>query len=106
DEDLLKDAELAMYRAKRSGPDRIEVFDPDMRRDRDQDIGAELGKAIEKGQLKVLYQPIVYLPTKELAGFEAIVRWEHPQHGLLNPLSLVTVADQSDLLIKLGSYVM
>ncbi len=108
DNELLKEAELAMYRAKQSGSDRIEIFDPGMRRDRDGHIEVEsdLRKALEKGQVKVLYQPIVYLPTKELAGFEAIVRWEHPQHGLLNPLSLVTVADQSDLLIKLGSYVM
>jgi diguanylate cyclase (GGDEF)-like protein len=106
DEDLLKDAELAMYRAKRSGPDRIEVFDPDMRRDRDQDIGAELGKAIEKGQLKVLYQPIVYLPTKELAGFEAFVRWEHPKLGLVNPASLIETSNQSDAMVKVNCYVL
>jgi diguanylate cyclase (GGDEF)-like protein len=108
DNELLKEAELAMYRAKQSGSDRIEVFESGMRRDRDGhvEVESDLRKALEKGQVKVLYQPIVYLPTKELAGFEALVRWEHPQHGLLNPLSLVTVADQSDLLIKLGSYVM
>ena len=92
-----------MYRAKQSGSDRIEIFEPGMRRDRDSHVEVEgdLRKAIEKGQVKVLYQPIVYLPTKELAGFEAIVRWEHPKHGLVNPLSLVTMADQSELLIKL-----
>ena len=75
DNELLKETELAMYRAKQSGSDRIEVFDPGMRRDRDGHIEVEsdLRKALEKGQVKVLYQPIVYLPTKELAGFEAIV---------------------------------
>ena len=62
----------------------------------DVEVEDDLRKAIEKGQVKVLYQPIVYLPTKELAGFEALVRWEHPQHGLLIPLSLVTVVEQSD----------
>ena len=107
-EDLLKDAELAMYRAKRGGADRIEVFEPGMRRDRDDriQIESDLRKAIEKGQLKVLYQPIIYLPTKEIAGFEALVRWEHPKLGLLNPISFVPVAEESDLIIKLGSYVL
>lgn len=108
DDDLLKEAELAMYRAKRGGADRIEVFEPGMRRDRDDRIQVEsdLRKALEKGQLKVLYQPIVYLPTKELAGFEALVRWDHPKHGMLNPISFVPVAEESDLIIKLGSYVL
>lgn len=108
DDDLLKDAELAMYRAKRGGADRIEVFEPGMKRDRDNriQIESDLRKALEKGQLKVLYQPIVYLPTKELAGFEALVRWEHPSQGLLNPVSFVPVAEESDLIIKLGTHVL
>lgn len=108
DDDLLKDAELAMYRAKRGGADRIEVFEPSMRRDRDNriQIESDLRKALDKGQLKVLYQPIVYLPTKELAGFEALVRWEHPSQGLLNPVSFVPVAEESDLIIKLGTHVL
>lgn len=108
DDDLLKDAELAMYRAKRGGADRIEVFEPGMRRDRDDriQIESDLRKAIEKNQLKVLYQPIIYLPTKELAGFEALVRWEHPKLGLLNPIAFVPIAEESDLIVKLGSYVL
>ena len=67
DGDLLKDAQLAMYRAKQGGTDRIEIFEPGMRRDRDlnTEVEADLARSIEKGQLKVLYQPIVYLPTKD-----------------------------------------
>jgi diguanylate cyclase (GGDEF)-like protein len=108
DDDLLKEAELAMYRAKRSGADRIEVFEPSMRRDRDDrvQIESDLRKALERNQLKVLYQPIVYLPTKELAGFEALVRWEHPKLGVLNPVNFIPVAEESDLIIKLGSHVL
>ncbi len=108
DDDLLKEAELAMYRAKRGGADRIEVFEPGMRRDRDDrvQIESDLRKALDKGQLKVLYQPIVYLPTKELAGFEALVRWDHPKLGMLNPIAFVPVAEESDLIIKLGSHVL
>lgn len=108
DDDLLKEAELAMYRAKRGGADRIELFEPDMRNERDDriEIESDLRKALDKGQLRVLYQPIVYLPTKELAGFEALVRWEHPKHGMLNPVSFVPVAEETDLIVKIGSYVL
>ena len=104
--DLLKDAELAMYRAKRSGADRIEVFDASMRRDRQPTIAAELAKAIEKGQLKVVYQPIVYLPTKELAGFEAFARWEHPKLGLVNPASLIDEANEPGAMVKVSAYLL
>lgn len=108
EEDLLREAELAMYRAKRGGADRIEVFEPSMRRDKDDriQIESDLRKALERNQLKVLYQPIVYLPNKELAGFEALVRWDHPKLGLLNPVSFLHVAEESDLIIKLGSHVL
>ncbi len=105
---LLKEAEIAMYRAKRGGADRIEIFRPDMRAERDDrvTIESDLRKALEKGQLRVLYQPIVYLHNEELAGFEALVRWEHPKLGLLNPARFVPVAEESDLIVKLGSYVL
>lgn len=108
DQDLLKDAEVAMYRAKRGGADRIEIFKPEMRSDRDERLAveAELRKAIEKGQLKFLYQPIYYLPTEELAGFETIVRWEHPKQGLINPAAIIPVDPESDLITKLGSHVL
>lgn len=108
DDALLREAELAMYRAKRSGSDRIEMFEAQMRRERDDrvQIESDLRRALEKNQIKVLYQPIVYLPTKELAGFEALVRWEHPRLGLLNPVSFVPVAEESDLIIKVGSHVL
>ncbi len=107
-EDLLKDAEIAMYRAKRGGADRIEIFKPEMRADRDDRVAIEsdLRRALEKRQLRVLYQPIIYLPTEELAGFEALVRWEHPKLGMLNPAEFIPIAEQSDLIVKLGSYVL
>ncbi len=107
-DDLLRKAEIAMYRSKRSGADRIETFRPDMRADRDERIALEsdLKKAVEKNQLKVLYQPIIYLPTEELAGFEALVRWDHPRLGTINPASFVPIAEESDLIVKLGAHVL
>ncbi len=105
---LLKDAEMAMYRAKRGGSDRIEIFTPEMHGERDDRvmIESDLRAALEKKQLKVLYQPIIYLPTEELAGFEALVRWQHPKLGMLNPAEFIPVAEESDLIVKLGSYVL
>ncbi|HEX9881749.1 MAG TPA: EAL domain-containing protein, partial [Hyphomicrobium sp.] len=106
--DLYKEAEIAMYRAKRSGADRIEIFRPEMRADRDDRVALEsdLRKALAKNQIRVLYQPIIYLPTEELAGFEALVRWEHPKRGLMNPVDFVPLAEESDLIVRLGSYVL
>ena len=106
--DLYKEAEVAMYRAKRGGADRIEIFRPEMRGDQDDRISLEsdLRKALAKNQIKVLYQPIIYLPTEELAGFEALVRWEHPKQGLMNPADFVPVAEESDLIVRLGSHVL
>jgi diguanylate cyclase (GGDEF)-like protein len=107
-EELLKKAEIAMYRAKRGGADRIEVFGRQMRADLDERVALEsdLRKALEKNQLRVLYQPIVYLPTEELAGFEAVIRWDHPQLGVINPSAFVSIAEDSDLVVKLGSHVL
>ena len=92
----LKEAEIAMYRAKRGGADRIEIFRPEMRADRDDRVALEsdLRKALAKNQIKVLYQPIIYLPTEELAGFEALVRWEHPKRGMINPVDFVPIAER------------
>ncbi|MFA5898670.1 MAG: EAL domain-containing protein [Hyphomicrobium sp.] len=106
--DVYKEAEIAMYRAKRGGADRIEIFRPEMRSDRDDRVALEsdLRKALAKNQIKVLYQPIIYLPTEELAGFEALVRWEHPKRGLMSPSDFIPIAEQSDLIVRLGSHVL
>jgi diguanylate cyclase (GGDEF)-like protein len=104
--DLLKDAEIAMYRAKRGGTDRIEIFRPEMSVDRDERaaVEADLKKALEKSQVRVLYQPIIYLQTEELAGFEAVLRWEHPKLGVTNPATIAPVDEASDTVARLGSY--
>ncbi len=106
--DLLKEAEIAMYRAKRGGPDRVEIFRPEMRREPDERTTTEneLRRALERNQIRIQYRPVIYLPTEELAGFEAVVRWEHPTLGLVRPLDFVPAAEQSDLVVKLSSHVL
>lgn len=105
-EEAVKDAEIAMYRAKRQGADRIEIFRPEMRGERDDraTIEAELRKALEKTTIRVLYQPIVYLPTEDVVGFEAVLRWDHPKYGSVSPDVLLGDACPADLAIKLGSF--
>lgn len=106
--DLLKNAEIAMYRAKRSGSDRIELFRAEMQSDRDDriEIESDLRKALEKNQFKVLYQPVYTLSTEELAGFEALIRWDHPKYGMMNPTRFVPIAEETDLIVKIGSQVL
>lgn len=106
--DLLKKAEIAMFRAKRAGADRIEVFSPEMRGDQDElrVLEADLRRAMEKNQLRVAYLPIIYLPTEELAGFEAVARWDHPKLGAIDPASFVPFQEDTDLRAKLGTYLL
>ncbi len=105
---LLRDAEIAMYRAKRGGTDRIEIFQPDMIADREdrKAIEADLLRAIEKSQVRVLYQPIIYLPTEDLAGFEATLLWEHPKLGVTNPATFEGIENSGEAAVKLGSYLL
>jgi len=107
-EEVLKDAELAMYHAKRIGGDRIEIFKPAMRsRKTDRlTIESELRRAIEREEIKVMYQPIVRLEDRAIAGFEALARWEHPKLGRLSPVEFISIAEEIGLIVDLGLFVL
>ncbi|HEX5210363.1 MAG TPA: EAL domain-containing protein [Pseudolabrys sp.] len=107
-EEVLKDAELAMYHAKRIGGDRIEIFKPAMRsRKTDRlTMESELRRAIEREEIKVLYQPIVRLEDRAIAGFEALARWDHPKLGRLSPIEFITTAEEIGLIVDLGLFVL
>jgi diguanylate cyclase (GGDEF)-like protein/PAS domain S-box-containing protein len=107
-DEVLKDAELAMYHAKRIGGDRIEIFKPAMRsRKTDRlTMESELRRAIEREEIKVLYQPIVRLEDRAIAGFEALARWDHPKLGRLSPAEFINIAEEIGLIVDLGLFVL
>jgi diguanylate cyclase (GGDEF)-like protein/PAS domain S-box-containing protein len=107
-EDVLRDADTAMYRAKESGRSRYEIFDGAMR---DQimlrlEIESALRQAIEKEELDVYYQPIVNVKTGRIVWFEALIRWKHPTRGLLLPNAFLSLADETGLIIQIDRFVL
>ena len=107
-EDLVKDAELAMHQAKRFGGDRIEPFRPAFRTigtDRLQ-FESDLRRAIERREFTLAYQPIVRLEDGTVAGFEALLRWEHPRRGMIPPADFIPVAESCGLIVQLGLFAM
>ncbi|MCB1475659.1 MAG: EAL domain-containing protein [Rhodobiaceae bacterium] len=107
-DEILEDAEIAMYYAKRNGPDRIEAYRPLMRSvggDR-LTLESDLRRAIERGEIHLLYQPIINLENGLVAGFEALVRWDHPRFGRLNPAEFISIAEETGLIVDIGLYVL
>jgi diguanylate cyclase (GGDEF)-like protein/PAS domain S-box-containing protein len=107
-EDMLTDAEIAMRHAKRMGGDRIEVFRPSMRTLRSDRFGleADLRHALDRGEIKVLFQPIVRLEDRTVAGFEALLRWDHPRLGRLGPADFIPLAEETGTIVDLGIFVL
>jgi diguanylate cyclase (GGDEF)-like protein/PAS domain S-box-containing protein len=106
--EVLRDADAAMYRAKSGGKGRFEVFDAGMRASLVERLQTEtdLRRAIEAGELRLLYQPMLSLDADEFVGAEALVRWQHPERGLLSPAAFIEVAEDSGLIVSLGAWVL
>ncbi|MHA1555247.1 MAG: EAL domain-containing protein [Alphaproteobacteria bacterium] len=106
--ELVKDAEMGTFHAKRLGGDRIEAFRPALRQHGSDmaTLESDLRRALGREEIKVLYQPIVRLEDKTIAGFEALVRWDHPKLGRIPPGDFIPLAERSGLIIPLGLFVL
>jgi diguanylate cyclase (GGDEF)-like protein/PAS domain S-box-containing protein len=107
-DELLRDADLAMYTAKARGKDTFEVFQPAMHADALErlELESDLRVAVEREELRVFYQPIVAISSQRIVGFEALVRWQHPRRGLVSPERFVPLAEETGLIAAVGEWVL
>src|SRR6266446_348738 len=107
-ENMLRDADTAMYRAKAQGKACYEVFDKGMHTHAVYLLQMEndLRRAIDRDELRVYYQPIVALDSGQLAGFEALIRWQHPERGFINPADFIPLAEDTGLIVPLGLWIL
>ncbi|GAC1638952.1 MAG: hypothetical protein NVS4B8_05360 [Herpetosiphon sp.] len=107
-EQVLRDADIALYRAKALGRNRYEVFTASMheRAVAVLQLEMDLRRAIEREEFVVYYQPIIALENGRIAGFEALIRWQHPQRGLLSPSDFIEVAEETGMIVPMGWFVL
>jgi diguanylate cyclase (GGDEF)-like protein/PAS domain S-box-containing protein len=105
---LLRDADIAMYEAKRAGKGQIRIFDPAMRlvATKHLEYRSELGEAIEKGELRLMYMPFVDLRSGQVTGAEALVRWHHPAHGDIPASDFIPIAERSGFIVPMGYWIL
>ena len=105
---LLSNADAAMYQAKNAGRDRVETFDSSLRDrlQRQLETENELRTAVQNGELRVVYQPVVEVASAAVKGYEALVRWQHPTRGLLSPVEFIPVAEDTGLISAIDMWVL
>ncbi len=105
---LLRDADAAMYRAKAGGKGRVAMFDESMRARLIERVAIEssLRKALDRDELRVFYQPVMSLKHNRIVSVEALLRWQHPHRGLLEPAAFIGVAESSGLIVRIGEWVL
>jgi diguanylate cyclase (GGDEF)-like protein len=107
-EDVLRNADIAMYRAKQLGKQRYELFSPELLTSAvlRLELETELARALERDEFRLYYQPLVSMQDNCLAGFEALVRWQHPRRGLVNPDDFISLAEENGTIVPIGAWVL
>jgi len=107
-DDLLRNADVAMYRAKAAGRGRAVLFDAEMRTAAEDRLRLEtdLVGALDRREMRLLYQPVIDLATGDLTGFEALARWQHPELGLLTPDRFISIAEDTGAIVPIGAWVL
>ncbi len=107
-ENMLRDADIAMYRAKANGKARHQIFDQTMHEQANYrlQVETELRHALKNNEFCLYYQPIINLKTNRIKGFESLVRWRHPKRGIVSPLEFIPIAEETGIIVPLGEWIL